>query len=186
MPPCYITKECSICDIYILHMPRLVVYYIGSRKRGGCIRHESGSDHRKTRRGTAEILPAAVRQYHLSTAVQYCRQLCRREVHRQQSAGGSRQRLRDHADLYRVRLRMQHRLFRPCLPAVRRPPAPRHEDRRPYHADRKRRAVRGADAGRISLYGQPAPAHSDAGGDTGGLQAVPEHLHPGTALCLLL
>ena len=24
-------------------MPRLVVYYIGSRKRGGCIRHESGS-----------------------------------------------------------------------------------------------------------------------------------------------
>ena len=133
-----------------------------------------------------EILPAAFRQHHLSAALQHCGQLRRGQVHRRKRAGRRRQQLRDHADLHRVRLRLQHRLLGHRLPALRREEAGRNENGGLYDVHLKRGRLRGADARGHAGLRRSAAAHQHAGKRVRGFQALSGYLHPRSAVRVLL
>ena len=153
--------------------------------RGG-IACESRSDGGASVHRAVEILPAHVRQRGLSAAVQHCGQSGGRQVRRRGGPRGGRQQLRDHPDLHRLCLRVQHRLLGHRLPLFRGQTVPGHEDRRHHLPDRVRGAGGRPDAGGAVRLRRPAGAHQHPARDPGRLGPLPRHLRPGSALHVLL
>ena len=133
-----------------------------------------------------EVLPAHVRQRGLSAAVQHCGQPGGRQVRGRSGPGGRGQQLRDHPDLHRLCLWVQHRLLGDRVPVFRGQAVPGYEDRRHHLPDRLRGPGGPADAGGAGGLRRPAGAHQHPGGDPGRLGPVPGHLRPGAALHVLL
>ncbi len=133
-----------------------------------------------------EVLPAPVRQHPLPTALQYRGQPGGGQVHRRERPGSRGEQLRNYVNLHRIRIRLQHGMLRRRLPALRRERLRQTEDRRVHGMPFQRHALRPADACRHLWVRPPAASDPHARGGVRGLQALPGHLHMGTALCLLL
>ena len=132
------------------------------------------------------ILSAHVRQHHFPAAVQHRRQSGGGQVHRRERTGCSGQQLRDHPDLHRLCLWLQHRLLGHRVPLLWRKGIRRDEDLGLHLPHRLCGAVRGADGHWSAGLRCPAGAHQHPGGDPCGFRAVSGHLRSGSALHVLL
>ena len=148
--------------------------------------YEYGFNRGKGRAGSVEILHSPVRKHHFSAAVQPGGQLGGGKVHWGTGAGRRGEQLRDHPHLPGICLWVQHWLLRGGIPALWREELPRHENGCVNRHDCQRCPVRRVDGLWHCQRRHAAAADSHAPGDLIRFEAVPGHLHLGSALSAVL
>ena len=127
--------------------------------------YEQRSHGRRAAKGTLEFLSPVVRERFVSAAVQHSGQSCRRKICGGECAGGGRKFLRGDADLYRVCVWLQYRLFGDHFPVFWGEGFWKDEDGGDDHADRLRCFMWIFDAVRTGGKREAAADDPHAGGN---------------------
>ena len=132
------------------------------------------------------FLPSVIRKHYISTAIQYCRLVGGRKIHRRKCPGGGGQQLRDNPYIHCICLWLQHRLFRHHLKIFRSKELHGYEVIHIHSHDSQCRNLHGPYALRASGRRCPVKYDKYSGKAFLRFQAVSGHLHTGTSVCFLL